>query len=86
MVAFKVRVPKIGRDTVLFVGGLAGIFHETVISEHERSALLVLFATMIGLPAFLRSDEAKGEEGPSVPTSSPPEPPRPTTTVDGPPG
>lgn len=62
MATKRFNLPKIGRDTVLFVGGLAGIFHETVISETERSALLVLFGTMVGLPAFLRSDEKKVEE------------------------
>lgn len=55
--------PKIGRDSMLFGGGLAGVFHETVIAEVERPSLLVLFAAMLGLPAFLRSDEKK-EEGP----------------------
>lgn len=47
------------RDILLFVGGLAGVFHETVISTAERPTLLILFAAMMGLPAFLRSDEAK---------------------------
>lgn len=61
------RFPKIGRDTLLFIGGMAGIFHETVIQETERSALLVLFATMIGLPAFLRSDEKDAEVAPPAP-------------------
>lgn len=69
MTTKRFNLPKIGRDTVLFAGGLAGIFHETVISETERSALLVLFGTMVGLPAFLRSDEKKAVEEvpPSVP-------------------
>ncbi len=53
----KDRLPRIGRDGVLFFAGLAGVFHETVIAESERPTLLFLFATMIGLPAFLRSDE-----------------------------
>lgn len=69
------KFPKVGRDSVLFVGGLAGIAHETLVSEQERSALLVLFATMVGLPAFLRSDEKKPDE-PTPPTpSAPPTPP-----------
>jgi hypothetical protein len=75
----KVRVPRIGRDTILFIVGLAGIFHETVISEDERAALLVLFATMIGLPAFLRSDESSAESAPPtvspLPVVPPPMPP-----------
>lgn len=58
------RIPKIGRDTVLFTAGLAGVFHETVIAKSERPTLLFLFATMIGLPAFLRADEKKAANGP----------------------
>jgi hypothetical protein len=45
------------RDIVLFFGGLAGVFHETVIATAERPTLLILFAAMMGLPAFLRHDE-----------------------------
>jgi hypothetical protein len=60
--SLKERLPKISRDGVLFFGGLAGVFHETVIAESERPTLLFLFATMIGLPAFLRADEKRNEE------------------------
>jgi hypothetical protein len=45
------------RDIVLFFGGLAGVFHETVLASAERPTLLILFAAMMGLPAFLRTDE-----------------------------
>lgn len=45
------------RDRVIFLSGIAGVVHETVVSKGERPALLVLFASMIGLPAFLRKDE-----------------------------
>lgn len=45
------------RDIVLFSAGLAGVFHETVIVTTERPTLLLLFAAMMGLPAFLRTDE-----------------------------
>ena len=82
--ALRFQFPKVGRDTILFIGGLAGIVHETVISEQERSALLVLFATMIGLPAFLRSDEAKAEPPPPPPT--PAFPPEPKVAESGPSG
>lgn len=51
------------RDTILFVGGLAGIAHETVIAKSERPSLLLLFAAMVGLPAFLRSDESRRGSG-----------------------
>lgn len=47
------------RDIALFLGGLGGVFHETVISTAERPTLLILFAAMMGLPAFLRSEGAK---------------------------
>lgn len=48
---------RLSRDAVLFVSGLVGIAHETFVSELERPGLLVLFGAMVGLPAFLRSDE-----------------------------
>ena len=48
------------RDVCLFLGGLAGVLHETVFTSLERPALLILFAAMMGLPAFLRSDERRG--------------------------
>ena len=48
------------RDIFLFAGGLAGVVHETVFTSLERPALLILFAAMMGLPAFLRSDERRG--------------------------
>jgi hypothetical protein len=47
------------RDISLFVGGLLGILHETVLTSSERPSLLVLFGAMIGLPAFLRADEGR---------------------------
>lgn len=46
------------RDVLMFLGGLAGVLHETVVvTKLERPTLLLLFATMMGLPAFLRRDE-----------------------------
>lgn len=45
------------RDVSLFVFGLAGVIHETLVSPSERPTLLLLFAACLGLPAFLRSDE-----------------------------
>lgn len=58
----KIRLRRIGRDSVIFITGLLGVFHETVINEGERPTLLFLFASMIGLPAFLRNDEKKKQE------------------------
>jgi hypothetical protein len=60
------------RDVILFFGGLAGVFNETVLTTTERPTLLILFAAMMGLPAFLRSDDKpKPPELPKPPT--PPE-------------
>jgi hypothetical protein len=52
---------RISRDTLLFLGGLAGAAHETLAAATERPTLLILFAGMMGLPAFLRADERKQE-------------------------
>jgi hypothetical protein len=59
------------RDVILFFGGLAGVFNETVLTTTERPTLLILFAAMMGLPAFLRSDDKKPPELPKPP--APPE-------------
>lgn len=53
---------RLSRDSILFVGGLLGIAHETVVSTVERPYLLLLFATMAGLPAFLRMDERRAQD------------------------
>lgn len=51
----------ISRDLVLFVAGLLGILHETLLTNGvERPTLLLLFGAMCGLPLFLRADEYKG--------------------------
>lgn len=47
----------------MFLGGLLGVAHETLISQVERPTLLIMFAGMLGLPAFLRSDEKGKDEG-----------------------
>jgi len=46
----------IARDTVLFVVGLLGLAHETLVNDADRPTLLLLFAAMIGLPAFIGKD------------------------------
>lgn len=48
------------RDFLLFLGGFLGVIHETVLATAERPTLLLLFAAMMGLPAFLRQDDGKG--------------------------
>lgn len=50
-------VRTIPRDTILFTFGLLGIIYETLAQGGERPTLLILFAGMVGLPAFLNSDE-----------------------------
>jgi uncharacterized membrane protein len=47
------------RSGILFGVGIAGIVFETVVHQAERPTLLILFAAMIGLPAFLGLDEAR---------------------------
>lgn len=45
------------RDVGLFIFGVAGVVHETIFSHGERPTLLILFAAMMGLPAFLRPQD-----------------------------
>jgi hypothetical protein len=48
------------RDVGLFVGGVLGVAHETLLTKTDRPTLLILFAAMMGLPAFLRpNDESR---------------------------
>jgi hypothetical protein len=54
---------KLSRDAILFVFGLSGIAHETLIHVGpERPYLLAIFAGFTGLPIFLRADERKKDE------------------------
>lgn len=53
---------RITRDGVLFVVGVLGIAHETLIAQTDRPTLLLLFAAMVGLPAFLNKDEKRQEQ------------------------
>lgn len=48
------------RDMLLFFGGMAGVAWETLAETTERPSLLILFAAMMGLPAFLRQE--KGDD------------------------
>lgn len=45
------------KANLLFLGGALGVVHETLIAHAERPTLLILFAAMMGLPAFLTSTE-----------------------------
>lgn len=50
---------RLSRDGILFFVGLLGIGYETLVEQGDKPTLLILFGAMCGLPAFLRSDEAK---------------------------
>ena len=51
------------RDAILFLLGAGGVIHETVASQSERPMLLMLFAAMMGLPAFLAAErQGKGDK------------------------
>jgi hypothetical protein len=45
---------------ILFFGGLAGVANEAIFQNAERPTLLLLYAAMMGLPAFLRADDKNG--------------------------
>lgn len=47
------------RSAILFGGGLLGVTHETLLAATERPSLLIVFTTMMGLPAFIGKDEKK---------------------------
>lgn len=51
------------RDLALFTMGALGVIHETVITRIERPSLLLLFAAMMGLPAFLNGRGGSGGRG-----------------------
>lgn len=55
----KLGIKRLSRDTVLFVAGLGGIGYETIFQHGDRPTLLILFGAMVGLPAFLRTDELR---------------------------
>lgn len=56
------------------LAGVAGIANETVGQDGERPTLLLVFAAMVGLPAFLRGDEAVKQVA-APPPAPPPAPP-----------
>ncbi len=58
------KVPSfhLARDTVLFIVGLAGVAHETLLRNADRPTLLLLFGAMIGLPSFLGRDSSKDKD------------------------
>lgn len=60
------------RDWIMFLGGLAGTAHETLVSQVDRPGLLLIYAGMMGLPAAIGADRRAAEQ-------RGPEPQSPTT-------
>jgi hypothetical protein len=52
------------RSITLFVVGLVGIGYEVVIDHADRPTILILLGAMVGLPAFLRTDEKRRPDTP----------------------
>lgn len=48
----------------MFFAGLAGVAHETIVSKVDRPELLIVFAAMMGLPAFFKADEGRSRTQP----------------------
>jgi hypothetical protein len=44
-------------NNVLRLVGLLGLAHETLVNNVDRPTLLVVFATMIGLPSFWQNQQ-----------------------------
>lgn len=55
------KARRLTRDGVLLVAGLAGLFWETTQHNAERPFLLMVFAGMIGLPAFIPKNYSSDE-------------------------
>lgn len=55
-ISYLPSVIKVLRDIVLLVVGVWGIVHETITPKPDPQ-LIILFGTMVGLPAFIRADE-----------------------------
>lgn len=50
-------VSKALRDVAIFVGGAVGFVHEVFFTTADRPFILILSASMMGLPAAIRLDE-----------------------------
>jgi hypothetical protein len=48
--------------------GVIGIFEEAILQKGERPTLLIIFASMLGLPTFLSVDKKLKDE-PATPSS-----------------
>lgn len=66
------------RGVLLFICGMAGIAHQTLVADLEKPQLLLLFGGMIGLPVVLnREPKPKPEDAPPppAPQTAPAQPP-----------
>jgi hypothetical protein len=59
------KLKRLTRDGVLFAVGIAGIVNEAFRHGAERPFLLMVFAGMVGLPAFIPKDPPPPTEKPS---------------------
>lgn len=68
------RAARVTRSRILFAAGLIGVAVETLYSlryhQTPDSALLILFATMMGLPIYF-SQDAKGHNDDAPPSVDP---------------
>lgn len=46
----------------LFLAGLGGVIHETVVADVPDESLLVLFGAMMGLPFVFRHDKPVSDQ------------------------
>lgn len=51
------------RDALLFVSGLVLTIHEAFFVQGDRPDLLVLYAAMMGLPAYLMGIRSRNGKG-----------------------
>jgi hypothetical protein len=57
------RTVRITRSLILFVAGLAGLAYEALAVSEPRPTLLVMYAGMLGLPAFIELDSTRRKNG-----------------------
>lgn len=55
---------RISRDLALFISGLSGLIHETIIAPEPRAILVPAFIGMMFGPAVLRADEHRTDAKP----------------------
>ena len=55
----KRKALRLTRDGVLLISGLAGLAWETTQHDAERPFLLMVFAGLIGLPAFIPKNDSE---------------------------